>query len=154
MFSDIENTFQKPALNGMFGSSLGEKLSRFSPQSKYWYLSFRSGLRHGQHWPGGISLFLQSKAPQTETTATSSEPAALFRLHRQRGGGLLEHPARGGEAGADHLEHLGNKIQNPRPGPQLASIARPGSWCLALSSLSISQQLINWTFPFVRKTFI
>ena len=29
MFSDIENTFQKPRLNGMFGTSLGEKLLKF-----------------------------------------------------------------------------------------------------------------------------
>ena len=32
MFPDIENTCQKPALNGMLGTSLGEKLSKFIPQ--------------------------------------------------------------------------------------------------------------------------
>ena len=109
------------------------------------HFQFRHSLGHRQHRHGGTSHLLQSTAQETTTTTSASEPAALLRVHRERGGGLPQHPARGGEAGPDHLQHLGHQVQNTRSWQESAASAGSGvlpsvSLNLLLSALSITVQ--------------
>ena len=105
----------------------------------------RCSFRHGLHRSGRFSVFLHSTITETTEASKTTEPAALLRVHRERGGGLPQHPARGGEAGPDHLQHLGHQVQNTRSWRESAASAGSGvlpsvSLNLLLSALSITVQ--------------